>query len=324
MAKPKFISNIRRLLNFNYTESLKTNNRTLGSIKKALDAANTSTNEALVQIQKDLETLRKEATLQRRHDDAMRSLATMPLFEEMRKEYRAKQLGLLETVQTVSENNLSFVRIGDGELKLAFDITANLGFQKNSTALQKDLNDAMSGSLNRDDVIFGTPHTYRDRHWSMIWAQYWPEFREVIAPAARLGNAHATRPLFFASEGEQGVEAWRSVWAGKKATIITGKSSRFDLIPQLFDNLAGSDRIDSQDRHAYADIPRIMNEVHKATDTDIFLVALGPAGTVLSHKIAETGRQAVDVGHISDSYLAVFEGGARPESRPYSQTPAKQ
>lgn len=314
MAKPKFVSNIRRLLNFNYTESLKTNNKTLGSI-----------NEALAQIQKDLEALRKEATIQRQHDDAMRSLAAMPLLEEMRKEYRAKQLGLLETVQTVSENNLSFVRIGDGELKLAFDLTKNLGFQKNSAALQKDLNDAMSGSLNRDDIIFGTPDMYAGRrNWTMIWAQFWPEFREVIAPATQLGNAHVTRPLFFASEGEQGVEAWRSVWAGKKATIITGKSSRFDLIPQLFDNLAGSNRIDSQDRHAYDDIPRIMGEVDKATDTDIFLVALGPAGTVLSHKIAETGRQAIDVGHISDSYLSVFEGGALPESRPYSRTPAKQ
>ena len=47
MAKPKFVSNIRRLLNFNYTESLKTNNKTLGSIKKTLDASNTSTTEAL-------------------------------------------------------------------------------------------------------------------------------------------------------------------------------------------------------------------------------------------------------------------------------------
>lgn len=304
-----YMKKARGAFNFNYSDRLRKIDKSLAGIEKQLADSQTL-----------LKDLRKEAQIQRRHDDAMLNIAMLPLFEEMRRDYLPKQLGLLETVREVAENGLSFVRIGDGELKLALDLANNLGFQKNSAALQRDLNEVMVRSQNRDDVLFGTPHMHRDRHWSMIWARVWPEFKEIIEPASRLGNAHVSRPMFFAAEGDAGVEAWRSVWAGKRVTVITGKTSRFDLIPQLFDNVAAADRIDSVDRHAYADIPRLLDEVQKAVDVDLFLIALGPAGTVLTGKIAEMGRQAVDVGHISDSYLAAFEEGARPESRAYSRS----
>lgn len=315
MRATDYARKARAVFNFNYTASLKAINKKLESLNEKL----VSVEGQLTSSKAALEDIRKEAQLRRRHDDAMRNIAMLPIFEEMRREYLPKQLGLLETVRKVAKDDLSFVRVGDGELKLALDLASNIGFQKNSADLNRDLNEAMLGSQNREDVLFGTPHMHRDRHWSMIWARVWPEFREIIESASFLGNAHVSRPMFFSVEGEAGVDAWRSVWRRKKVTVITGKSSRFDLIPQLFDNVTSANRIDSLDRHAYSDLPRIMSEVDSATETELFLVALGPAGTVLTKQIADTGRQAVDIGHISDSYLVAFEGGARPESRAYSQ-----
>lgn len=51
-------------------------------------------------------------------------------------------------------------------------------------------------------------------------------------------------------------------------------------------------------------------------DSDIFIVSMGPAGTVLSHQIAATGRRALDIGHLSAAYLNVMKGQGLPERSP--------
>ena len=243
----------------------------------------------------------------------------LPLFEEIRREYVPRQLSFIDTVQRVAENDLSFVRVGDGELRMAFDITYKLGFQKNSENLRTDLIRAIEDMQSRDGVLFGVPHFYRDLHWSTVWSRIWPELKEILAPATELGNAHATRPVYFQAVGRAGVDAWRSVWEGKRVTVITGKTSRFEALPELFDNVVSINRIDSVDKDAYSDVQRLLTEADNATDTDIFLIALGPAGTVLSSQLVLQGRRAIDVGHISDSYQVAFESGAWPEAKPASK-----
>lgn len=243
----------------------------------------------------------------------------LPIFEEIRHEYVPRQLSFIDTVRKVAENNLSFVRVGDGELRMAFDVTFKIGFQKNSADLQRDLIRSIESMRSRDDVLFGVPHFYRDLHWSTVWSRIWPELKEILAPTIEFGNAHATRPVYFQAVGQAGVDAWRSVWEGKRVTVITGKTSRFEALPELFDNVVSINRIDSVDKDAYTDVQRLLTEADKATDTDIFLIALGPAGTVLSSQLVMQGRRAIDVGHISDSYQVAFESGAWPETKPASK-----
>ena len=47
---------------------------------------------------------------------------------------------------------------------------------------------------------------------------------------------------------------------------------------------------------------------------ELYLVALGPAGTLVTALLARMGRWAIDVGHISNSWTTVFAGGKWPES----------
>lgn len=281
----------------------------LTSVKQELQAERKNTNR----LRKSVETILKNS-------ETSRNIEMLPLYEEMRREYTPRQLGFLETVQKLADEDLSFVRVGDGELKMALDLTINLEFQKNTVYLQRDLIDAIRESRDRENVLFGSPHFYRGPHWSAVWSRIWPEFKELIEPASVLGNAHVTRPIYFDVTEHEGVEAWRRVWEKKKVTIITGKSSRFELIPELFDNLESAERIDSIDKHAYRDIPRLLTLVDEARNTDLFLVALGPAGTILTSEIAKRGRRAIDVGHISSSYATSFKGAKRPEKTEFSRT----
>lgn len=280
----------------------------LSSLKKEFHAERKNTNS----LRKSVETVLKNS-------ETLRNVEMLPLYEEMRREYTPRQLGFLETVEKLADEELSFVRVGDGELKMALDLTINHEFQKNTVHLQRDLIGAIEESRDREGVLFGSPHFYRGPHWSAVWSRIWPEFKELIEPARVMGNAHVTRPIYFDVTEQEGVEAWRRVWDKKNVTIITGKSSRFELTPELFDNLASAERIDSVDKHAYKDIPRLLTLVDAAKETDLFLVALGPAGTILTAEIAKRGRRAVDVGHISSSYATSFKGAKRPEQTEFSR-----
>lgn len=256
---------------------------------------------------------------QRKHNETIRNVAMIPIFSSIKKVYDEKQLGFLETVAKVADEELSFVRVGDGELRMALDVTFSIGFQKNSLALHDALMQSILEMRDHPSALFGTPHFYRDLHWATVWSKIWTDLEPLLEPDRVLGNAHVSRPVFFQSVGQQGVEAWRRVWDGKRVAVVTGKTSRFELIPALFDNVKSVTRIDSVDKHAFDDLPRLKDEVSRLQDIDLFLVALGPAGTVLSSELVKSGRRVVDIGHISDSYQVAFESGAWPETKPVSR-----
>ncbi|KIP51384.1 hypothetical protein SD72_15775 [Leucobacter komagatae] len=92
------------------------------------------------------------------------------------------------------------------------------------------------------------------------------------------------------------------------------------LSPELFDNVSEVTRIDSVAVDAFSDLPRVLGKIASFRDKDhLFLIALGPAGTILASKLAKLGEQAIDVGHISDSFETVFQGAEWPEKKPLTR-----
>jgi hypothetical protein len=108
------------------------------------------------------------------------------------------------------------------------------------------------------------------------------------------------------------------VWAGKKVRVITGKGSRFELIPALFDNVAAVEFTYSTASNGFEDLNRLKDDL-ASTNDELYLIALGPAGTVLAAELARAGKWAIDLGHISDSYENVFKGAVRPELKPVAK-----
>ena len=79
---------------------------------------------------------------------------------------------------------------------------------------------------------------------------------------------------------------WRKVWENEDLVIVTGKNSRFNAIPELFDSSKSISYIYSEPMNAYESIN--VDEIVKVIDkqTSLVLIALGPTGTILSYKLA--------------------------------------
>jgi len=255
----------------------------------------------------------------KKNSEVTRMAAANPYLSQVRKFTRAKQLSFEATLQLIAKEKLSFARFGDGELKLMLRPSYKLAFQKNSGPLREALRTVVSRGVEQPEkLLIGFPQMYEDLHWSGVWVDIWDETSELFSDLKRVGNAHVSRPVFFEDLGETGVQLWRNVWSERKVRVITGKGSRFELSPALFDNVAKVEFTYSTATNAFEDLSRLIAELELSTD-ELYLIALGPAGTILAAELAALGHWAIDIGHISDSYENVFKGAARPESKPISK-----
>lgn len=241
--------------------------------------------------------------------------AANPYLSEMRKFVASKQMNFLETLDYVRDNKVSMTRFGDGEIRMMLRFEYKLRFQRNSLALRQALRETIEyAQANPKKILLGFPHPYEDTHWTGVWVDIWEEAKELFGKSKVLGDAHVSRPVFFMEHGQEGVEAWRSIWADKKIAVITGKGSRFELLPALFGSAMSTEFIWSSPTNGFEDIERLVAEAKKS-GAELFVISLGPAGTVLAANLAAAGKWALDIGHISDSYQNVFEGQAWPESK---------
>lgn len=268
------------------------------------------------QDRKVLEKILAELTEQRKYLEVFRHAMTVPILDDVESVITPRQLGFLDTLAEIRKNRLSFARFGDGELRMMLRPDYKLRFQRNSPELAQALRALLTEPTYRDeaDLLLGMPFPYRIRHWSGVWADIWPQLRPLVADLERFGATHVSRPVFFSYTHDAGVQAWRSVWAGRRICVVTGENSRFTLLPALFDNVADASFLYSTPRNAFDDVPRLLTKAAEI-DADLFLIALGPAGTVLAAELAIRGRWALDVGHISDSYQMEYEHGAWPEEK---------
>jgi hypothetical protein len=244
----------------------------------------------------------------------IRHTVTAPHMDEVREFSAQRQLSFGETLKLVRDKKLSMARFGDGEFKTMLQSNYNLKFQKNSLALRNALRETIElGAAHPKKLLIGFPHFFTNDAWISVWSQVWIPIKKLFAGIKVVGDAHVSRPVYFAEDKDEAVAAWRSVWAGQRIAVITGKGSRFDLIPELFVNVKSSEFIWSKPTNAFEDLDRLIEEV-KTTNFDLYLISLGPAGTVLAAKLALEGKWALDIGHISSSYLNVHRGEANPES----------
>ncbi len=276
-------------------------------------------NALLRDIRSELRQQRREITGKdrRRLEGIITSTLADPVRTQVRGFHADRVLGMRETVERLIEEPVGFTRFGDGEFLLMLRITFSLRFQQNSFALQDALRDAFT--RRTDDVMIGFPHPFETLHWTNVWADLWTEVRALAPDGVTFGDSHVTRPIFFEEYGTEAVDLWRRVWEGKSVTVVAGKSGRFELVDALFSSAAELDVVWSVPSDGFADLDRLVMDLQERPRTDLYLLSLGPAATVLTRRLGDLGMRAIDIGHISDSYLTTFEGGHLPEKRPIIQ-----
>jgi hypothetical protein len=269
----------------------------------------------LSNLKEQVSALNGTAREQQRMINVIRIRAADDIMTEVCAFAANRQYSMVDTLRRLAEDRLSFARFGDGELRLMDEPGYNLGFQRNSPLVRQALKDVLT-QQDRPDLLVGLPQIWREVNGTTLWSSVWSNVRHLFPGGVMYGNSHVSRRFFFSYIGEEGVRLWRKVWDGRQVCVITGERSRFDLIPELFGNVAGSRFLYSTPRHAMEQVDHLVNEAMRLPDDVLFLVSLGPAGTVLAARLATAGRQAIDIGHISDSYLHVFTGAPIPEHKP--------
>lgn len=284
----------------------------VNNILQELVAAQSGVAKSMAKLSTEVAGLRKSL-------DAIRLQVMSEKLDDVFSNIYPRLLSMPQTLKQLSETERSLSRFGDGEFRMLLRPDVDLQFQKNSPELHEELRQII-GRASDDRLLVGFPPPYRGPHWSGVWADNWEGLKQLLPREGTFGNAHISRPIFFEHFGSSGVDMWRDVWSGKVVTVISGKGSRFELHPELFDNLKSVNRIDAPPKNAYAKLKAIQELVSRDSKTDLFLVALGPAGSVLASRLAASGRRALDVGHVASSFSNVFKGDGRPEQQPFVKT----
>lgn len=243
----------------------------------------------------------------------IRGVVMAPIRRELADVIQSKQLGFMESVHAIRDERKSLARYGDGEFRLMYRNEHKLKFHDNSPELMEALKRVLTKPS--DDTIIGMPQVFLGIHWSIVFAETWHFIAPLAATQSRFANSHITRPIFFERYGQDAVDAWRSVWEGRDVAVVTGKGSRFELVPGLFDNLGSVKEIFSTPTNAFLDLDRLVDEI-EASGQDLVLLSLGPAATVAADMLAARGIQTLDIGHLSSSYENVLMGAALPEHVP--------
>ena len=291
----------------------------LGDISQTLTAAQkdlAATRKRLDEMQRTLKDVKWELEANRRNGDAERAVATWPIMEDVLATIEDRQLDFRATMQRLISTEDSFARFGDGEIRLMVRSEFMLNFQVNSPELQESLKAVFTEPPG--NLLLGMPFMYRDRHWHKVWAELWPDAKRYIGMLDTYANSHVTRPVFFRFMRQEGARMWRQVWADKTVALVTGEGSRFEYVPELFDSAASFDIMYYTPTNAFQELDSLLERIY-ASDAEIILLSLGPAGTVLAHQLAQSGRRALDVGHISNSYLNIFTSGKWPEKQPVTR-----
>ena len=275
-------------------------------------------NRAVAEAQRKLlEELRAQMHDQQRVTRLLLGHGLAEMEDDIAATIGAVQMSMTETLEILHEQRLSMARYGDGELMLMANPGHALRFQRNSPELRRDLTEAINPDwLAPGRVLVTLPPPFRGHlHWIGAWLATWSTLKPLIDPARRYGHTLITRPMFFRKEGHAGIAQWRRVWQGRRVLVVTGKGSRFDLVPALFDTAGKVDFLHTVPEHAFDEREAILQSVVERADADtLVLLSLGPTATVLAHRIAASGIQALDIGHISASYNHIHAKGALPEA----------
>lgn len=228
-----------------------------------------------------------------------------------------------ETMYELLNTNGSLCRFGDGEFAC---ISGNLRAKftrkydkKLSVRLQEVL------SCQDGDIMIAIADNYGDL--SGYVPQSRREIRNYMTSHVRREhamlldrkrfyyNAYITRPFMFLYNDMRQLalymKRFAQLWNGKKVVMIEGRNTGFGVRNDLLEDCKEVKRIIAPPVDAFDKYDEILTLALDQDDDSLYLIALGPAATVLAYDLAKTGRRAIDIGHLDIEYEWMKRGQYR-------------
>ena len=134
---------------------------------------------------------------------------------------------------------------------------------------------------------------------------------QLLDMERKYGNAFITR---FYSEMKDKSDAKRrfqrimQIWEDRDVVIVEGEFTRFGVGNNLLNKARSVRRILTLNENAFGYYKQIFANCIQEKKDSLFLLALGPAATILAYGLAKEGFQAVDIGHLDIEYEWFLRG----------------
>lgn len=223
-------------------------------------------------------------------------------------------LDQMQSLEAIRDSNKSFVRTGDGEVKIMMGM--DQPFQK----YEQEIADRLIRLLENpgEDILVGINRNYFVPLMTKGNAAYYRRnaysfrnfYLEHCNPDATYIDATCTSYPIGCGDTEDGYnsmvyEYWRKLFAGKHIAVVCGKGILDSLKYDIFALAESKKMIEGPKRHAWDEhdalISRIKREVSKE---QLIVFILGMAGKAMIPELTDMGYVCWDVGHLAKYYNA--------------------
>ncbi len=214
------------------------------------------------------------------------------------------------SIDYIKQHQASIVRFGDGEIDLIMG--RSIPYQSYDKDLALELLEILETPSSRKLMVC-LPDVFEhlERYNSNaqhFWENHFEQFADFYKNHCRsswYGSTFLSRPYIDwvdKSQAQANIEKLRSLWQDKDLLIVEGETSRSGVGNDLFDNSKSIKRIIGPSKNAYQDLDWIYDKVMEHSANRLVLVMLGPTAKVLVKRLADSGIQAIDLGHIDSEY----------------------
>lgn len=237
---------------------------------------------------------------------------------------RPNILSFDDTVREVAINKKSFIRFGDGEMRLALS-EGKIGFQQSDKELTDRLNEILT-SPDLPTLLIGLPDTFKRLNQYNIDSQvfwygfnmlYLKKFLQNIKYSKIYGETNITRfymPFKDKSNTLKRITKLKTIWDHKDVLIVEGTDTKLGVGNDLFSNVQSIERIICPSKNAFSKYNEILEVVSSVGGNKLILIALGPTASVLAYDLAIRGFWAVDIGHIDIEYMWFLQNARKKEA----------
>lgn len=231
-------------------------------------------------------------------------------------------MGIDETFDYIISNKPSISRFGDGEIKLLNN--TDISFQKASPLLSKRLKEVLQA---KDSGFLPCILSYYDydpeineetnAHWKKHMSRYRYVWYKNTHKDILYGHSFISRFYMEIEDKSTAANRFKKLkqfWNGRDIVIVEGEKSRLGVGNDLFDNVKSVKRILCPVENAFDKYDEIFEATKNSADKDtLFILAVGPAATVLSYDLFKAGFHSLDIGHADIEYEWFLAGATKKQ-----------
>ena len=217
----------------------------------------------------------------------------------------------VETLDMLVSSSKSFVRIGDGELKILEG--ESIPFQDADPLLARRLSETIAKPLPNLEIgfswVYFHPDTIMQQYLRAYNWQYLRTNKDILLKyidynreyyAAEITQLYQMFNNDFDFEGY--FSLFKKMWDREDIVLVCGDKTFNGIKHDIFDNAASIIKIEGPSTNAWSHYDSILGKVMNAAKNKMVFVILGPAGKVLVYDLVKSGVRAIDVGHIAKDY----------------------